>query len=105
MQTTNSITEIVIPSHVPLIYHSNSTVKTLFVSGEPVVLDLNGEDGDWLIETEPDRILFISLSGDGASDILKHSLKVLDFLLITFNFILTIGFSKQQFPIVYTLFM
>ncbi len=59
-------------------------VTSLYVSDEPVVLDLNGEDGHWLIETEPGRILFVSLSGDDASDILKHSLKVIDFLYFIF---------------------
>jgi len=52
------------------------TVKSLFVGEEPVVFTLNGEDESvWMIETESDRILFLSFSSDsgiGDNNVANH---------------------------------
>jgi len=51
----------------------NCTVKSLFVGDEPVVFTLNGEDDAiWMIETEFDRILFLSLDIIGENIAANH---------------------------------
>ena len=43
---------------------------------EPLDLELNGDDGDWVIETQPDRILFLSFPDTESSEALKNLLTV-----------------------------
>ncbi len=51
--------------------------KTLFVNEEAIMFEFNGmEDGEWLIETQSNRILFLSFSDVESSKHLKYSLKV-----------------------------
>ena len=46
------------------------------MSNDPVLLEFNGEESDWPIETQPDRILFLSFPDSESSELLKESLTV-----------------------------
>ncbi len=51
--------------------------KTLYVNEEAITFEFNGiEDGEWLIETQSNRILFLSFSDVESFKHLKDSLRV-----------------------------